>query len=231
MLTTHPTADALLATILADPAADAPRLIYADWLEENGESDRAEFIRLGIEIASLETRAGEGTLVELAGGRYVALRRRERELEWQTALWGADLPLPAVPKNGHCVWRRGFVAEVRTTAALWCGGPCQRCNGDGLSTGPPESRRCPRCSGTGRVGGHGPAISGVQPVESVTLTGIEIEWVDREPGFNGWRCPQPSPWNDGYNRWHPTEESALESECAKALGWARSRAGLPPLRA
>jgi uncharacterized protein (TIGR02996 family) len=40
------TEDAFLADILEHPADDAPRLIFADWLEENGDPERAEFIRL-----------------------------------------------------------------------------------------------------------------------------------------------------------------------------------------
>lgn len=42
---------ALLAGILAEPGCDTRRLVYADWLEENGEQERAEFIRLQIEMA------------------------------------------------------------------------------------------------------------------------------------------------------------------------------------
>lgn len=38
--------NAFLRTILAHPEDDAPRLVYADWLEENGAIERAEFIRL-----------------------------------------------------------------------------------------------------------------------------------------------------------------------------------------
>jgi uncharacterized protein (TIGR02996 family) len=44
---------AFVQAIIANPADDAPRLIYADWLEERGteENDaRAELIRLGIEL-------------------------------------------------------------------------------------------------------------------------------------------------------------------------------------
>jgi uncharacterized protein (TIGR02996 family) len=37
--------DHLLHAILSDPADDAPRLIYADWLDENGDPDRASWIR------------------------------------------------------------------------------------------------------------------------------------------------------------------------------------------
>lgn len=43
--------DALLAAICAEPDDDTLRLVYADFLEENGESDRAEFIRVQIELA------------------------------------------------------------------------------------------------------------------------------------------------------------------------------------
>jgi len=42
--------DALLAAILADPADDTARLVYADWLTENGDGDRGEFIRVDIEL-------------------------------------------------------------------------------------------------------------------------------------------------------------------------------------
>lgn len=38
--------DAFLNTIHAQPDDDAPRLVYADWLEETGDAVRAEFIRL-----------------------------------------------------------------------------------------------------------------------------------------------------------------------------------------
>ncbi len=38
--------DAFLRTILAAPDDDAPRLVYADWLDDQGEGERAEFIRV-----------------------------------------------------------------------------------------------------------------------------------------------------------------------------------------
>lgn len=37
---------ALLAAILAHPDEDTPRLMYADWLDEHGQPERAEFIRI-----------------------------------------------------------------------------------------------------------------------------------------------------------------------------------------
>ena len=39
------TGEELLAAILADPADDNARLVYADWLQEEGFAGRAEFIR------------------------------------------------------------------------------------------------------------------------------------------------------------------------------------------
>jgi uncharacterized protein (TIGR02996 family) len=45
--------EALLHAVCENPDDDAPRLVFADWLQENGEDDRAEFIRLQIETAGL----------------------------------------------------------------------------------------------------------------------------------------------------------------------------------
>ena len=44
---------ALLAAIWEHPHEDTPRLMYADWLQENAQPERAEFIRLQIELARL----------------------------------------------------------------------------------------------------------------------------------------------------------------------------------
>lgn len=43
--------EALIAGIAADPDNDLRRLVFADWLEENGESERAEFIRLSVSLS------------------------------------------------------------------------------------------------------------------------------------------------------------------------------------
>jgi uncharacterized protein (TIGR02996 family) len=42
----HPEADALLDAIFDHPDDDTPRLVYADWLQEHGQEDYAQFIRL-----------------------------------------------------------------------------------------------------------------------------------------------------------------------------------------
>jgi uncharacterized protein (TIGR02996 family) len=99
-------ADAFLQAILAEPADDAPRLIFADWLEEHGDADRAAFIRAQCEAARL--------------GPW---ERRRRELEWQSqamlarhgARWRAELP--ALSGVEWTDFERGFVSAVRVPAA------------------------------------------------------------------------------------------------------------------
>ncbi len=45
--------EALSKAILANPDDDLPRLVYADWLEENGKADTAAFIRVQCELTRL----------------------------------------------------------------------------------------------------------------------------------------------------------------------------------
>jgi uncharacterized protein (TIGR02996 family) len=51
-LATHPQVQALLQAAKEAPEADTPRLVLADWLEDHGDPDRAEFIRLQLRHAS-----------------------------------------------------------------------------------------------------------------------------------------------------------------------------------
>ncbi len=52
--------DALLRAILDDPQADDRRLVYADYLEENGQQQRAEFIRVQVALAAHERAVADG---------------------------------------------------------------------------------------------------------------------------------------------------------------------------
>ncbi len=49
--------DALFRAICEQPWEDTPRLIYADWLDENNDPLRAEFIRVQIEAANTRDSA------------------------------------------------------------------------------------------------------------------------------------------------------------------------------
>jgi uncharacterized protein (TIGR02996 family) len=50
---------AFLEVIKDDPENDTPRLVFADWLEEHGEPERAQFIRLQCRAASLDADDAE----------------------------------------------------------------------------------------------------------------------------------------------------------------------------
>jgi len=79
-----------LQDILKHPEDDALRLIYADWLEEHGDPDWAEFIRVQIASARLPPEQDSGPLEEVSD-RAVAL-------DW--ALPNREARLP----DGTCEW-------------------------------------------------------------------------------------------------------------------------------
>jgi uncharacterized protein (TIGR02996 family) len=97
-------ADGLLQDILANPDDDAPRLVYADWLDEHGDSDRAEFIRVQIEAARL--------------GRDKAFRpalhkRGQKLLDRHRAEWLREVPAPL---RKEVEFKRGFVGWLHCSA-------------------------------------------------------------------------------------------------------------------
>jgi uncharacterized protein (TIGR02996 family) len=96
--------DALLRDIVEDPEDDAPRLVYADWLEDHGRPERAELIRAQIALAS----PPEG------GAERRALRAREAELlEKHEEEWVGPLKQLGVRAGSL---RRGLVEGVTLPA-------------------------------------------------------------------------------------------------------------------
>lgn len=93
---------ALLAAILANPDEDTPRLMFADWLDENGHPERAEFVRVQIEV----TRLPEA---ERPTAYYRGLLTRFRQLVAAHAeAWTRALGVPRT----RALFRRGFVEEI-----------------------------------------------------------------------------------------------------------------------
>ena len=91
---------AFLATIAATPDDDLPRLVFADWLDEHDDSDRAEFIRVQCELARPEVTV-----------RHPALRERE------AALLAANRTRWEVPGlRGRQTFHRGFIESIETAA-------------------------------------------------------------------------------------------------------------------
>jgi uncharacterized protein (TIGR02996 family) len=149
----HPDWPAFLAAIIADPDDDTARLAAADFLEENGDPDRAAFIRIQVELARLAA-AGEGKSLDADH-----LRAKERAflgpLSVNAKLWAAEACPElvqvsvrggsgidvAISGSDRLTWERGFVHSVTCPAVLWAR--------------------------------HGTTIRKRQPIRSVILTGCD----------------------------------------------------------
>ena len=205
---------AFLADILEHPDDDTPRLVYADWLEENGDTDdalRAEFIRVQVKLARSPDEH---------------LRLRERELWEMSDSDGWLIPDPVAPQSAHIcletetmalaetigdalsvlVFRRGFVERVRFPLAAWLE--------------------------------YGPALVASHPIQRVELNDrrpIKV-WLTRLP-YWCWSASQfPAqlgnhlPCIDGrnahghwYDCYYTTEAEALDAASVACLAYARAR--------
>ncbi len=63
--------EAFLQAIRDEPDDDAPRLVYADWLEDHGQEARAEFIRVQCERARPDTEPGRAAELEMRAWRLL----------------------------------------------------------------------------------------------------------------------------------------------------------------
>jgi len=124
-----------IASICATPDDDLSRLIFADWLDDHGQSERAEFIRAQVWLAA-NPSCGGCTGREWQHGRPCdecdqreELRRREQTLlglywpEWSgeiMARWHCDnlwTPKPSpVPHHGYT---RGHVSAITLPLATF----------------------------------------------------------------------------------------------------------------
>lgn len=178
--------DALLAVILSDPADDLPRLCFADWLDENGESERAEFIRVQVELLrtdhSQDCRRSrpwkyfgpECTchVRELdQQGRRLEFVERRRVFTGIEFAYAGDLTSK---------FRRGFLHMLHCSWADWLHHhealywhpkqtvKCPTCNGQ-CSYNPNDfTERICDCDGAGRI--SRPFVATAQPITEVELT-------------------------------------------------------------
>jgi len=239
---------ALMSAILADPTNDTPRLVYADWLEEQGCGERAEFIRDTVWMSANHTDCPV-RLADLGRGRPVPLRcgiceyctRRRRAEKFYSKHQWIDAPAYAVafeptPLDGEMpaghgitlIVRRGFVAEVVCTLADWMGGECGECNGTGRRAYPNYQNgnpdwTCKKCYGGGVIPGYGPAIVAAQPVEVVRVTDMPIY---PSSGNNTYyvgglgRLPQKY-WRQLEGL--PSRQAAVAALSAALIAWAKEQ--------
>jgi len=100
------TRDHLLQAIIENPDHDALRLVFADWLEDHGELERAEFIRVQIELAKLPNV--DNRRPELEQRETALLARNESEWVKPIRHWVASW-----------TFHRGFIAEVTVTVDVY----------------------------------------------------------------------------------------------------------------
>ncbi len=236
--------DAFLDAIVSAPDDDFPRLQYADWLEERGDADRAEFIRL--QLARDAQRPKECLVGECRHGCpeewcEIASRawRREHELlgqyqgSWTTQMLNAIPTLHRSPllqvaardatrvgkwpsDDAMFRFRRGFVEQVTLFTTDWLA--------------------------------HGPSLVRAAPIREVRLS-------DKEPSASGsrwrWVCVNPGMrtrprtmplgsnelprmWfdklkGDKPGNWHYDTPTAAHADLSRVvLAWARSKTAPAP---
>jgi uncharacterized protein (TIGR02996 family) len=91
---------AFLSDIRESPDDDGLRLIYADWLQENGQPQRAEFIRVQVELARL---AGDDPRREARADRQDELLAAHGD-EWGRPFFDSGAL--------EAKWSRGLIEEV-----------------------------------------------------------------------------------------------------------------------
>lgn len=143
--------DALLAAILSDPNDDTPRLIFADWLEDRGETERSEFIRIQIELARSQAFGPEHKNSLICGCRRCEIKYRNSVLlrsnngrEWRQLPWGS------APRQ---YLTRGFISVVTLPWAGWLKHHAEVC------WSPSQTR---------------PFVPTAQPLETVRFSSFEV---------------------------------------------------------
>ena len=116
-----------LAAIRAEPRDNLPRLAFADWLDEHGQPERAEVIRVQCEVARLEARIRFGFGHPDWPAAWRALADRQSRL-FLDATWAPEFgPVLIAPWPGYhdtdpvaaAVFVRGFAAAVTCPAEVW----------------------------------------------------------------------------------------------------------------
>jgi uncharacterized protein (TIGR02996 family) len=170
--------DALLRAICENPEDDAPRLVFADWLDEHGDPRQAEFIRVQIELA-------RGNLTQ---ERSQALGVRQQELWRQLRKWRyvlgdwRRLYIDSFRRGFNTQWVGAPAEFLAVGPAYWRCGPVthMQLNLDiGSVALPAEAEAVARC----------PLLACLQ---SVVLRGSQLtdEWVAAflsSPHATGWR--------------------------------------------
>src|SRR5436190_24041320 len=107
--------EGFLRAIAEHPDDDSLRLVYADWLDEHGNPEYAEFVR--VQIALAQNADGKG---DLPASELARLRSRERSLlSRHKARWLQPLRDLGAKGRTHGELWRGFVDDVVIDTAVF----------------------------------------------------------------------------------------------------------------
>jgi len=98
---------ALIEVVRANPEEDTPRLVLADWYEENGDPARGEFVRVQCELASLDPASDRYPNLHVRQLQLLAEHEREWLGEWADRLVRWE-------------FRRGVLDEVTIQPEPFC---------------------------------------------------------------------------------------------------------------
>jgi uncharacterized protein (TIGR02996 family) len=92
-----------------NPEDDTPRLVLADWLEDHGDPDRAQFIRVQCRLARLPEDDPE----------WSSLADQESELSQRChGAWLAEIGIPPYEQRDYQRFRRGLLTDGGPVAGL-----------------------------------------------------------------------------------------------------------------
>jgi uncharacterized protein (TIGR02996 family) len=103
----------LLRSILERPDDDTPRLIFADWCEDNGEADRAEFIRAQMAAVGGKMPSRWPWSVWWVPGPFTT------RVASRTTATDDSVILFYVPSDDWVLWHRGFVEAISLPLAAF----------------------------------------------------------------------------------------------------------------
>ena len=109
---TYPVNAALEAAVIAHAEDDTPRLVYADWLDENGDSDRAAFIRTQVALSGKNPADDDYVdLTERHIESWAKVRARFRKPKLPVEVGFTDAGVAWGEEEAHG-FRRGFPYSV-----------------------------------------------------------------------------------------------------------------------
>lgn len=164
----------LWAEIVANPDDDEPRLVYADWLEENGLADQAKFIRRHIQLSHDPRQDIELTLEEhLQRPGHIERSIKEQLCHEQRKSWSH------IPEITGLDFDRGFVSLLAITTRQF------------IKHADEIAERIPALTSLS-LGGGGKRLADLAEVSALSIAS-SLQMSLRSPNLDGWGALVESP--------------------------------------